>query len=263
MPPASPGSRYRQGKDEPGGARRAAEQRCEHRRPLSPSPLTPQRPAPSQLLLAHPSAPRRPPSRPGAPTHLCALRDGSSAPPPAPHRPSGEASHGGGGRRAQQGQGEQQPPLAGGCGRQAPLCPHHRHLARAGAQGIVGRRRTRARGGAGRGGSGRPEGKVAGGAVMGAGFDCRQSYRGGAPRGTASDPSWRTEWGLAFAFCEKGCPPLWCPEMGSFEPHHSTRRGCPQIHHGTLRRAALISHGATKGDILSHGALRGQPGVPP
>lgn len=125
--------RYRQGKDEPGGAGRAG----------GTAPTA----RPSALSV--PGAPS--PARPGAPTHLCAPRGGSEASPPVPHRPPGEASEGGGGRRAQQGQGEQQPPLAGGCGRQAPRCPQHRHLARAAARGIVGRRRTReGRGGAGR-----------------------------------------------------------------------------------------------------------------
>lgn len=136
-------------------------------------------PAPSQPLTA----------RPGAPTYLCAPRGGSDASPSAPYRPPGETTEGGGGRRAQQGQGEQQPPLAGGCGRQAPRCPQHRHLARAGAQGIVGRRRTRGWGGAGRGGSGRPEGRLA--------RTCPQSRPGGTARGAPSDPSWRAE---------SGCP---------------------------------------------------------
>lgn len=139
-PPRVPQRRYRQGKDEPGGAPRAGGTAL--RAPAPSPPLSPRRPlSPS-------------PDHPGAPTHLCARRGSSEASPPAPHRPPGEAGDGSGGRRAQQGQGEQQPPLAGGCGRQAPRCPQHRHLARAAAQGIVGRRRTRGRGGAGRGGEG-------------------------------------------------------------------------------------------------------------
>lgn len=86
----------------------------------------------------------------------------------------------------------------------------------------------------------------------------------GPREGLTSDPSWRTERGcseLPLAFCERGCPPPWCPEMGSLE--HRSDRDCPQICHGTLRGAALIPHGATKGGVLKHGALRGQPAVPP
>lgn len=200
-PPRVPQRRYRQGKDEPGGAPRAGGTAL--RAPAPSPPLSPRRPlSPS-------------PDHPGAPTHLCARRGSSEASPPAPHRPPGEAGDGSGGRRTQQGQGEQQPPLAGGCSRQAPRCPQHRHLARAAAQGIVGRRRTR-----GRGGAGRREGKVARGAMAAAAFGCTQSHHGGTTRGcrqTHRGGQGGAALGLLLSFCERGCSPPWCPEMGSFE----------------------------------------------